>query len=195
MQDNQVQEHSAFQWDAQRFLSVRHLSELENIPCILCAYTRVREQLPNATLTLLGDGPMRTELEEFVESRVKSGELKEGSVRFVGQVKNNEVAHYMAQADILLSAPHIDNMPVSVLEAMNARTLVISSRVGGVPYIIDEGRTGLLFESGNTDDLASQMLWAVKHRQESLSMIEAAHEDVKKYSWENIRRQLLPLYE
>ena len=72
---------------------------------------------------------------------------------------------------------------------------MISSNVGGVPYMIEHGRTGLLFESGNADDMAAQIEWALEHQEESVKMIENAHNGVKKYSWTNIRKQLLPLYE
>ena len=86
-------------------------------------------------------------------------------------------------------------MPVSLLEAMNAGLLVISSNVGGVPYMIEQGRTGLLFESGDVDALADQIEWAIDHQEESLQMIENAKKEVKKYSWNSVREQLLPLYE
>ena len=210
-----AQMHSAYQWDAPRFISVRHLRELYNIPCILQAFAKVKEQLPKATLTILGDGPQRAELEEWVkkwrdergelreesgERKVESGKRKVESVRFIGQVANSEVARYLAQSDIMLSAPSIDNMPVSVLEAMNAEVLVISSNVGGVPYMIEHGRTGLLFDIKGLEDeringLVDQMRWAVEHRKESMEMIARAKEDVKKYCWQNIREMLLPMYD
>ena len=182
-------EHGRYQWNAPRFISVRHLRELYNIPCVLQAYAVVKRQQPKATLILLGDGPLRKELEEWVKAN------KVDDVKFVGQVPNDVMAEYYKESDIMLSAPHVDNMPVSVLEAMNAGVLVISSRVGGVPYLIEEGRTGLLFEDNNVTDLADKMLWAIGQPKESEKMIQGAYEDVKKYSWSKIREQLLPLYE
>lgn len=90
-------------------------------------------------------------------------------------------------------------MPVSLLEAMNAGLLVISSNVGGVPYMIEHGRTGLLFDSFQdsvvSDQMAEQIIWALEHQKESAAMIDAAHGEVKKYSWNEIRKQLLSLYE
>ena len=211
---SETQEHSDYQWDAPRFISVRHLRELYNIPCILQAFAKVKKQLPQATLTILGDGPQRAELEEWVkkwreesresreesgERKVESGKRKVESVRFVGQVANSEMPKYLAESDIMLSAPSIDNMPVSMLEAMNAEVLVISSNVGGVPYMIEHGRTGLLFNMKGSEDeriseLADKMLWAVEHQKEAEDMIARAKEDVKKYCWQNIREMLLPMY-
>ena len=143
-----------------KFISIRHLEPLYNIPCILNAYEQVLKVYPEATLDILGQGSMRTELETYVQEHNLTG------VRFIGQVPNDKIYDYFAKASIMLSAPKIDNMPVSLLEAMNAGLLVISSRVGGVPYMIEDGKTGLLFECDNSEDMAAKMIWALEHPQE-----------------------------
>lgn len=178
------------EWDSKtpKFISVRHLRELYNIPCILRAFQQVQQQIPDASLTILGSGPQLEELQQYVHDN----DLRH--VTFVGQVPNEEMNSYLAEHDVFLSAPRVDNMPVSVLEAMNAGVLVISSKVGGVPYVINDGCTGLLFEYDDDKKLAQQMLWATGNQEESLKMIEAARKEVKKYSWNHIRGILLPLY-
>ena len=103
--------------------------------------------------------------------------------------------HYLAQADIMLSAPAADNMPVSLLEAMNAGLLVISSKVGGVPYLIEENKTGLLFESDKDEELATKMLWAVSHQNSVEDIILKANQKVCDYRWENVKVKLLMVYE
>jgi len=180
---------------APKMISIRHLRELYRIDLIIKAFEQVVKHYPEATLDILGQGDCREKLEQYVHNAVESGKWKVESIRFVGQVPNEKIYDYLRANDIMLSAPSIDNMPVSILEAMNAGLLVISSRVGGIPYIIDEGRTGLLFENGNADDLASQIECALMHQRESAAMIESAHKEVKKYSWENIQKLLLPMYE
>lgn len=183
-----------------KFISIRHLRELYNIPCILRAFERVQKEIPEASLDILGQGDQRSMLEEYVREHGLQ------HVQFVGQVPNTEIYDYLNKNDILLSAPRIDNMPVSLLEAMNAGLVVISSRVGGVPYMIREGYrgedtgywilgTGLLFESDNDEELAEKMLWAVRHPEECIAMTKAAHEGVKKYSWENVKSLLENIYQ
>ena len=219
---------------APKFISIRHLEPLYNIPCILRAYEQVLKVHPDATLDILGQGSQREELEAYVQEHRLSG------VNFVGQVPNQQIYDYLAKADIMLSAPKIDNMPVSLLEAMNAGLLVISSRVGGVPYMINEVKgideckvesvkckgtenskadtnastpytlhptptaqsphrpnkaTGLLFESDNSDELAEKMLWALEHPEEVKQIIAQAQTDVQKYTWENVKQQLMKVYE
>ena len=217
---------------APRFISIRHLEPLYNIPCILRAYEQVLKHYPEATLDILGQGSQREELEAHVAEHRLTG------VTFVGQVPNQQIYDYLTKADIMLSAPKIDNMPVSLLEAMNAGLLVISSRVGGVPYMIVDGSqtyrhslkdgasayslefrgketseaitqtstpytlhhtpnkpTGLLFESDNADELAEKMIWALEHPEEVKQIITQAQVDVQKYAWNNVKIELMRVYE
>lgn len=184
---------------APRFISIRHLTSLYRIDLVIRAFVQMLEKYPDATLDILGQGDQREELEALVKELENEGVRELGrKVRFVGQVPNEQIYDYLKANDIMLSAPKIDNMPVSLLEAMNAGVLVISSNVGGVPYMIEHGRTGLLFdglEDEGVRGLEKQMQWALEHQEESIRMIEAAHIEVQKYTWAEVRKQLIPLYE
>lgn len=169
------------------FISTRTLSPLYNIECILRAFKRVKQQIPQATLRIVGDGPSRTGLEEMVRAEG----IKD--VLFVGMVDNSEIYSQLDKADIFLSAPRIDNMPVSILEAFNAGLLIISSNVGGVPYMIEDGVNGLLYESDNDKELAEKMMSIVTDSK-SLSMIENAHSSLAAYSWESVWTKLSKVY-
>lgn len=171
-----------------KFISLRHLRELYNISCVLRAFKRVQEQIPEASLVLLGQGDQREMLEQYVADNNLQ------NVHFVGQVPQQEVASYLEEASIMLSAPRIDNMPVSVMEAMQQGILVISSRVGGVPYVIEDGKTGLLFEYDNDAEMAEKMIWALQHQDDAQKIIQAAAKEVKKYSWEQICPQMFHAY-
>ena len=163
------------------FICIRSHEKIYNIPCILQAFKQVQEMIPDATLTLVGDGSLHHELVEQVSV------MGLNNVTFTGRVDNSEIYGYLDKADIMLSSPTVDNMPVSLLEAMNAGLLVISSNVGGVPYIIDNCESGLLFNTGDNKELAEKMLWALTHQGESHFMIKKARSATTKYSWETIR--------
>ena len=171
------------------FICTRAHEPLYNIPCILKAFQRVQEILPEASLMLVGDGSQHRQLMR------QANEMQLKHVDFVGKVDNKDIYHYLAQADIMLSAPAADNMPVSLLEAMNAGLLVISSKVGGVPYLIEENKTGLLFESDKDEELATKMLWAVSHQNSVEDIILKANQKVCDYRWENVKVKLLMVYE
>ena len=171
-----------------RFICTRAHEPLYNIPCILRAFQTVLTELPESSLTLVGGGSEHDLLIKMAE------EMGLKNVTFTGRVNNCEIYRHLNEADILLSSPTIDNMPVSLLEAMHAGLLVISSNVGGVPYMINDGKTGYLFPCDDSDALAELMIKAIRQPTESISLIHNAHQAVNAYRWENIRQQLYTAY-
>lgn len=170
------------------FISIRTLSPLYNIECLLRAFMKVKKAIPEATLTIVGDGPSRA----LLENMVREHQMKD--VSFMGRVDNTQIYEYLDKADIMVSTPRIDNMPMSLLEAFNAGLLVISSRVGGVPYMIEDGVNGVLFESDDDEKLAEQMCWAVTHPTETTHMIKNAHDSLDMYGWKQVGPQLKRVY-
>lgn len=171
-----------------RFISIRSLTETYNIKCTLKAFGDVQERYPEASLTLLGTGPLKSELERFaVEHHLQN-------VSFVGQVPNSEIFRFLDDADIMVSSSRFDNMPVSILEGFKAGLLVIASKVGGIPYMIEDGQNGLLFENDDYHQMAEKMMSAIIYPDRSLEMIKKAHLSLKQYTWEVASKRLLPLY-
>lgn len=170
------------------YICTRAHEPLYNIPCILRAFRKVQSTRPEATLTLVGGGSEHENLVRMAE------ELGLQNVTFTGRVANEDIYTYLDRADIMLSAPTVDNMPVSVLEAMNAGLLVISSKVGGVPYMVKNNNTGLLFDSDDSDALAGKMLWAVDNQTVARAIALQGHKAVSRYRWENIKEQLYKAY-
>ena len=170
------------------FICVRSHEPLYNIPCIIHAFKIVQEKFPEASLTLVGDGSQHEELVALVK------ELGLKNVLFPGRVENSKIYEFLDKADIMLSSPIIDNMPVSLLEAMNAGLLVISSCVGGVPFLIEDKKTGLLFASNDYSELANLMINALIYSECSKMITKKAKETVTKYSWEVIKESICGIY-
>lgn len=170
------------------FISIRSLTDTYNIKCTLRAFATVQDKYPEARLTLLGSGPLKAELEQFViNHHIKN-------INFVGQVPNTAISRYLDEADILVSSSRFDNMPVSILEGFRAGLLVIHSSVGGVPYMIEDGVNGLLFENDNDCQMAEKMIAAIENPDLTRQMIANAYGSLDYYKWENCREKLLALY-
>lgn len=170
------------------YICIRAHEELYNIPCVLRAFQKVQKDIPDASLTLVGDGS----LHETLVQQANTMGLK--NVVFTGRVDNSRIFEFLEKADIMISAPKIDNMPVSLIEAMNAGLLVISSNVGGVPCMIENGKNGLLFESDNDSELAEKMIWAVKNQIEVQLIIRNAFLSSNEYSWDKIKEKNFAVY-
>lgn len=171
-----------------KFICIRSHTGTYNIKCILDAFKIVKSQIPGASLTLLGDGPLHEDLIRYAE------QLGLKDVTFPGLVRNDAIFRYLDGADIMLSSPVVDNMPVSLLEGFSAGLLVISSNVGGVPYMIEDGVNGLLFESGDFFELAQKALWVLAHPQQSKEMTVSARQSLERYSWKHIGEKLYSIY-
>lgn len=135
-----------------RLLSTRNFEELYNVACTLRAFRIVQERHPEASLTLVGDGRARSQLERLAR------ELELRQVTFAGRVSPDEVWRYYDGADIYVQTPDIDNMPISVLEACASGLPVVSTDAGGVPYLLRHEREGLLVERGAHEAVARAVL-------------------------------------
>jgi glycosyltransferase involved in cell wall biosynthesis len=102
----------------------------------------VRETLPCARLWVVGDGPMRSEL----ESRAQAMGLHD-AVRFFGV--QNDVGSFFSAADTLLLTSDTEGVPAVVLEAGFCGIPVVASAVGGVPECVSDGVTGFLVAPGD----------------------------------------------
>jgi glycosyltransferase involved in cell wall biosynthesis len=73
----------------------------------------------------------------------------ENNVVFRDAVPHVEVPEVLSSADIFLNTAAVDNTPISVLEAMACALCVVSTAVGGIPYLVEDGRNGLLYPGGD----------------------------------------------
>lgn len=113
----------------------------------------LKEQ-PNAKLHLLGDGPLRQEMENLVTL-----DGLQSSVAFYGWVANP--LDYIAKADVLVLPSIIEGLPGVLLEAMFCKTIVVANNVGGISEIIQPNETGFLAERGDEREFASLMKKAI----------------------------------
>ena len=76
-------------------------------------------------------------------------------VRFAGRLSEADTLGEIAKADILVLPSFMEGLPIVLMEAMAMGTAVIASRVAGIPELVDDGESGLLFTPSNWDELAS----------------------------------------
>ena len=110
------------------------------------------EQLPQVPLKILGTGPLEQELQDYVSQKGI------GNIQFLG-FKSGDEKWQLLRKSLCLVVPSewYENFPVTVLEAFMAAKPVVAARIGGLPYIVEDGQSGLLFEPGKADQLAKQV--------------------------------------
>lgn len=107
----------------------------------------LRARIPATRFVLIGDGPLRAEL----EGRVRRLAL-EDAVHFPGL--QEDVRPYLAAMDVYMISSLFEGLPLALLEAMSMECAVVSTAVGGIPEVIRDGRNGFLVETGRPQRLA-----------------------------------------
>jgi len=133
-------------------LYVGSLTEIKGVEVLIRALPLIKEEAPGVKLVLVGDGPLRSKLEEVA--------LKLGvrdSVVFVGRVEHSLIPRFMAACDILVHPSFTESLGRVLLEAQASGRPVVASRAGGTREALKEGVTGLLFTPGDPFDLASRV--------------------------------------
>ncbi len=145
------------------FRSVKRMQDVVRI------FAKVREQVP-CELMLLGDGPERPAVEAFV-AQLKLTPF----VRMVGESK--EVAPMLQQSTVFLLPSEVESFGLAALEAMSCGVPVVASNAGGIPEVVEHGKTGFLHPVGDTDAMAKSTLKLLQdstlHRAMSLAAREA----------------------
>ncbi len=126
-----------------------------------------------AQLILVGDGPDRSAA-EWLAHDLGIHEC----VHFLG--KQERVAELLAIADLMLMPSELESFGLAALEAMACRVPSIATRVGGVPELIEEGVTGLLFPVGDVEAMAAGALSLLNDPARLETMRETARKDAKK---------------
>lgn len=118
-------------------LFVGRLAAVKNIPLLLNSWKIVIEQRRGAKLVLAGDGELREEIAQHIRDLGLSG-----TVEMAGPISSVEISTAIASASVLVLTSHHEASPTVVKEALSCGVPVVSTRVGDVASIIDEGRTG-----------------------------------------------------
>ena len=172
-----------------RVLIARNLEPIYDIETGIRAFATLLESFGDATLDVAGSGSERERLEAL------TGELGlTDAVRFLGRVDNEDMPKLYAAADIALNTSLVDNMPISVLEALASGVPVVSTDVGGVPALVEDEREALLVPPRDPERLAQTLasLWRSPEKRSALR--DAGLKKARTFGWDVVREQWAEVY-
>ena len=182
-----VQPHKSIEYPS--ILFVGGLSKVKGIDTLLNAVPIIRKKILNLCVYIAGSGPEEKKLKELVK------ELNiEENVNFLGYVSEIEKYSYYKSADVCVFPSIYEPFGIVLLEAMACGKPVVASNVGGIPFVVEEGKTGLLFESGNVEDLADKIMTILKNEELREKMGEAGRERAKEFTWDKIAERTVEVY-
>jgi len=172
-----------------KLLVTRNLEKIYDIGCVIRAFKRVFERFPDAELGIVGEGTLEKQLKSLA---AELGVHKQ--THFYGPIQHAEIHKLYEKYDIYVNASRVDNLPGSILEAFACGLPVVSTNAGGVPFMVEHGRTGFLVELGDYEQLAAKVIEIVENPAIGRRLAEAAFREAKQYSWEHVGPILLNLF-
>lgn len=149
---------------------------------------QIREQLPEARFILVGDGPLKAELEQVV---ARLG--VEGYVHFAGL--QTEIRPYLAAFDVFMISSIFEGLPVAMLESMAFGCPVVSTDAGGIKEVIRSGKDGLLCSIDEPMQLASLAVDVLTHPEKAVQLRTQGRRRIEEsFSMDKMVRELEGLY-
>jgi glycosyltransferase involved in cell wall biosynthesis len=167
--------------DKSLLLTVSRLATEKNVALL----AEVLKRVPNAHLAIVGDGPQRAELEQRFQGLNAS---------FVGYLTGEQLAAAYASADLFVFASETETMGNVVLEAMACGLPAIAPRAGGIPSLLADGESGMLYSPGNAAQAAEFVRHLLDDDASRRAMGQSARQRASGCSWDNAAEQLREFY-
>jgi len=157
----------------------------------LATLLKAIKDLPDISLFIAGDGDMKEELEAYVKYNMLQ------NIRFLGHLEENELHNVLKDSlFVILPTECYENAPMAVLEAFAHGKPVVGSNIAGIPELVIDGETGLLFEPGNYKQLKEKIEYFLSHPDKIIEMGRNARRKVEKeYNAELYYQRLMNVYQ
>lgn len=176
--------------DAPHLIVTRNLEAIYDNATALRAFKEVVQRFPRARMTVAGEGSLRDQLQDLAAALGIDTQ-----VTFSGRLERDQMADLYRSASVFINPSRVDNMPNSVLEALASGVPVVSTNVGGVPFVVEHERTALLVQPQDPEALARAILRVLQSPALAAGLVGAGLDTVRRYEWARIRPLLLACYE
>lgn len=167
-----------------KLLWVRAFDEIYNPMLAMKTLQLLLKKYPSAELCMVGP-----DKDDSLSAAKKYTRKHSLPVTFTGKLKKKEWLKLSTDYDIFINSSDIDNTPVSVIEAMALGLPVVSTNVGGIPYLIEEGSTGLLVNPNDPEAMAEKIISLLEDPANAKRLAENGREKIKEFDWELIKEE------
>jgi glycosyltransferase involved in cell wall biosynthesis len=175
-------------FDVPRILWVRSFSQIYNPILAVKVLLALKKQFPTAELCMVG--PKK---DESFDATVAFAKEHDVAVTFTGKLTKAEWADLSKNYNLFLNTTHFDNTPVSVIEAMALGLPVVSTNVGGIPFLLQHEKNALLVADNDLEAMVFQIERLFSEPALTDVLVANAHNLVKGFDWNVIRKQWIDL--
>lgn len=163
---------------------VRSFHQIYNPLLAVEIFSKLKSKFPNAELCMVGPDKDGT-LQKVIDAAKEKG--LSNSLKLTGKLSKEDWIKLSKDYDIFINTTDFDNHPVSVIEAMALGLPVISTDVGGIPFLIRNNTEGMLVKPDNADEFVNQIVRLINEPELALKITKKAREAVEQFDWEILK--------
>lgn len=167
---------------APKLLWVRAFASIYNPKMAVKVLFELQKKYPNATLTMVGpdkDGSLIT-----TKAYAKSLGIL---VNFTGQLSKEDWWQLASEHDFFINTTHFDNTPISVMEAMALGLPVVSTNVGGIPYLLTDNENAILVNDCDTVAMTDSICHLLENQDKTIELAKNARNFIESMDWNVIK--------
>jgi glycosyltransferase involved in cell wall biosynthesis len=167
-----------------KLLWVRSFSKIYNPKMAINVLCNLKKDFPNATLTMVGP-----DKENLIDDCKKYTSELNVDVKFTGKLAKEEWVELSKDYNVFINTTHFDNTPISVIEAMALGLPIVSTNVGGIPFLISDKENGLLIADNDTEGMTNAILEIFNNEILREKITINARNTVESFDWNVIKQK------
>ena len=175
-----------------KLIWLRAFHSVYNPELAVHAVARLVQEFPSIELHMIGPDKGDGSRSRTAEAARQLGVARH--IKIHGAIPKSEIPSRLCQADIFLNTTNVDNTPVTVMEAMACGLCVVTTKVGGIPYLLQHERNGLLVAPCDAEQMASAVRRVLAEPALACRLSSEGRQSVEKFDWSLILPQWEQLF-
>ncbi|MGY5352983.1 glycosyltransferase family 4 protein [Wenyingzhuangia sp. IMCC45533] len=167
-------------------LYVRAFAEIYNPLLAIKVLNKLKEDYSEAKLCMVG--PDRDGTLKLVEQKIEDLNLKK-DVKITGVLPKEEWHQLSEKYDIFINTTNVDNTPVSLIETMALGLPIVSTNVGGIPYLVEDNTDAMLVEPNNISEMVNAIKELISNDKKVYSLSSKGRKKAEKMDWNEVKYQ------
>ena len=166
-----------------KLLWVRSFDKIYNPIMAVKVLVELKKEFPTASLCMVGsdkDGSLDETMQFAKDNNV--------NIDFPGKLSKEDWVELSKEYDIFINTTHFDNTPVSLIEAMSLGLPIISTNVGGIPFLIKDNETGLLVNDNDVDEMVNAIKVIIADKDLAKNISKNARDLAESFDWGTVKK-------
>lgn len=170
---------------------VSRLEPIKGMDLVIPAFLAVHKRFPSTRLLVVGDGSLRSEMDEVVRKR----EIESECIEFAGRQPQERLQDFYDRIDILLMPSRSEGFGLTAVEGMARGCVPVVSDTGGLPEVIQDGINGLLHKPEDINDMVDKICLLIENREKLAAMSKEAIKRAADFSVEKYNTAIAKWYD